>query len=56
MFTINTEPGEKDGKTVHVKCRRQAIRWLREQQSVSLSLSDRDTDLSGFGVSPSSSL
>lgn len=30
-ITIKTEPGEKDGSTVHVKYRRQAVRWLGKQ-------------------------
>lgn len=30
-ITIKTEPGEKDGSTVHVKYRRQAVRWLDKQ-------------------------
>ena len=30
-ITIKTQPGEKDGSTVHVKYRRQAVRWLGKQ-------------------------
>lgn len=30
-ITVRTEPGEKDGSTVHVKYRRQAVRWLGKQ-------------------------
>lgn len=30
-ITIKTEPGEKDGSTIHVKYRRQAVRWLGNQ-------------------------
>jgi hypothetical protein len=30
-ITIKTEPGEKDGSTVYVKYRRQAVRWLGKQ-------------------------
>ncbi|TGN66636.1 NERD domain-containing protein [Nocardioides eburneiflavus] len=30
-ITIKTQPGEKDGSTVHVKYRRQAVRWLGQQ-------------------------
>lgn len=30
-ITIKTEPGEKDGSTVHVKYRREAVRWLGKQ-------------------------
>jgi hypothetical protein len=30
-LTIKTEPGEKYGSTVHVKYRRQAVRWLGKQ-------------------------
>lgn len=30
-ITIKTEPGEKDGSTVHVKYRRQVVRWLGKQ-------------------------
>ena len=33
-ITVKTEPGEKDGSTVHVKYRRQAIRWLTNQPTV----------------------
>lgn len=33
-ITVKTEPGEKDGSTVHVKYRRQAIRWLTKQPTV----------------------
>jgi hypothetical protein len=40
-ITIKTEPGEKDGRTVHVKYRRQAIRWLRKQPTV---LTDEQID------------
>lgn len=40
-ITVKTEPGEKDGSTIHVKYRRQAIRWLRRQPTV---LSDERID------------
>lgn len=33
-ITVKTEPSEKDGSTVHVKYRRQAIRWLTKQPTV----------------------
>ncbi|MCY4725392.1 nuclease-related domain-containing protein [Nocardioides sp. STR2] len=32
-ITIKTEPGEKDGSSVHVKYRRQAVRWLGKQST-----------------------
>jgi hypothetical protein len=32
-INIKTEPGEKDGSTVHVKYRRQAVRWLGKQST-----------------------
>ncbi len=33
-ITVKTEPGEKDGSAIHVKYRRQAIRWLKKQPVV----------------------
>ncbi|MBE7325250.1 NERD domain-containing protein [Nocardioides sp. Y6] len=30
-ITVKTAPGEKEGSSVHVKYRRQAMRWLRKQ-------------------------
>lgn len=33
-ITVKTEPGEKDGSTVHIKYRRQAIRWLTKHPTV----------------------
>lgn len=40
-ITVKTEPGEKDGSTIHVKYRRQAIRWLKKQPTV---LTDEQID------------
>ena len=40
-ITVKTEPGEKAGSAVHVKYRRQAIRWLRKQPTV---LTDEQID------------
>lgn len=33
-ITVRTEPGAKDGSAVHVKYRRQSIRWLKKRPTV----------------------
>lgn len=33
-IAVKTEPGAKDGSTVHVMYRRQSIRWLIKQPTI----------------------
>lgn len=40
-ISVKTAPGEKDGSSVHVKYRRQSIRWLKRQRTI---LTDEQID------------